>query len=101
VNIPTTLRVEGLPLVGIVTGENPYAVAGKCNGDVELRASFFKVDGTHAHRVLDWPVATCQLGRATAVEMEGDTLGIGYSNGPVTQFTWMVDHFERTELGNR
>ena len=101
VNIPGTLTVEGLPLIGIVTGENPYAERGKCNADVELRASFYKVDGKLAHRVLDWPVATCQLGRATAVEMEGDTLGIGYSNGPVTKFTWTVDHFERTELGNR
>jgi len=101
VNIPTTLAVEGLPLVGVVTGQNPYATKGKCDGDVELRVSLYKVDGKQAHRVLDWPVATCQLGRATAVEMEGDTLSIGYSNGPMTQFSWMGDHFERTELGNR
>ncbi|MBM4379723.1 MAG: hypothetical protein FJ086_10550 [Deltaproteobacteria bacterium] len=101
VNIPTSLAVEGFPLVGVVTGQNPYEAKGKCNGDVELRVSLYKVDGKQAHRVLDWPVATCQLGRATAVEMEKDTLSIGYSNGPVTQFTWTVDHFERTELGNR
>ena len=84
-----------------MTGQNPYATKGKCDGDVELRVSLYKVDGKQAHRVLDWPVATCQLGRATAVEMEGDTLSIGYSNGPMTQFSWMGDHFERTELGNR
>lgn len=101
VNIPRALTVEGQPLLGVVTGENPYAERGKCNADVELRVAFYKVDGQVARRVMDWPVATCQLGRAVSVSMEADTLTVGYSNGPVTTFTWVVDHFERTELGAR
>ena len=101
VNLPKTLTVEGQPLLGVVTGEDPYAVKGKCNADVELRVAFYKVDGQVARRVMDWPVSTCQLGRAVSVSMEVDTLTMGYSNGPVTTFTWVVDHFERTELGAR
>ncbi len=103
VNLPETLSLpDGRPVVSVLTGKNPYAVEGQCDSDDELRMGLYVVSGKTAQRVLDWPAATCALGRATSVELEEDgALNIGYSNGAIINFVWSADHFERTQLGKR
>jgi hypothetical protein len=66
----------------------------------ELRMAMYAVSGAAALRVLEWPAATCQLGRAMRFELspEGNLL-IGYTGGSTAHFTWAGDHFERSELG--
>lgn len=103
VNVPDTLSLpNGKPLLTVLSGENPYAAQGTCNGDKELRLGLYLVKGKTAQRVLEWPAATCALGRATSVVLDEEgALSIGYSNGPIINFAWSGDHFERTELGKR
>lgn len=86
----------------MVSGKNPYAVAGQCDSERELRLGLFLVNGKTAQRALEWPAATCALGRAQAVGLDEEgALIIRYSNGATINFAWSGDHFERTELGNR
>ncbi|MBI3181819.1 MAG: hypothetical protein HYZ28_06715 [Myxococcales bacterium] len=86
----------------VLSGADPYAVEGECNSDHELRLALYAVRGEAAERVLEWPAATCALGRAVTVALEEDGgLVIGYSNGTSATFTWSQDHFERTEMGMR
>jgi hypothetical protein len=103
VNVPETLSLpNGKPLLSVLSGENPYAAQGTCDGDKELRLGLYLVKGKTAQRVLEWPAATCALGRATSVVLDEEgALSIGYSNGPTINFAWSGDHFERTELGKR
>lgn len=102
VNVPTDLDIDGKPLLGIITGKDPYAVEGQCNGDHELRVGLYRVSGRTADKVLDWPASTCSLGRATSMSMDAEgALTFGYTNGAITTFTWAADHFERTEIGAR
>lgn len=102
VNVPKELEVEGKPVLGIITGKDPYAVEGQCNGDHELRLGLYRVNGRMADKVLDWPASTCQLGRATSISVDDEgTLTFGYTNGAIQTFTWAQDHFERTEIGAR
>ncbi|NTX61667.1 hypothetical protein HUA74_13410 [Myxococcus sp. CA051A] len=103
VNVPDTLSLpDGRPVVTVLSGKNPYAVAGQCDAEKELRLGFYIVTGKTAARVLEWPAATCALGRASSVELdEEDGLTIRYSNGATMNFAWSGDHFTRTELGNR
>jgi len=105
VNVPETLLLNGgRTLLTVVSGKDPYAVEGKCDSDVELRLGLYLLlgKGKTAQRALEWPAATCALGRALSVNLEEDgALSIGYSNGAIINFAWSGDHFERTELGKR
>jgi len=103
VNVPDALSLpNGRPLATVLTGKNPYAVEGRCDSEQELRLGLYLVTGKTARRVLEWPAATCALGRAASVEVDEDgALSIGYSNGATMNFAWSKDHFERTELGKR
>lgn len=103
VNVPETLSLpNGKPLLTVLSGENPYSAQGTCDSDKELRLGLYLVKGKTAQRVLEWPAATCALGRATSVVLDEEgALSIGYSNGPTINFAWSGDHFERTELGKR
>jgi hypothetical protein len=104
-NVPDSLILPGgRTILTVVSGKNPYAVAGKCDADQELRLGLFLVmgKGKTAQRVLEWPAATCALGRALSVSMDEEgALSIGYSNGTTINFAWSGDHFERTEIGKR
>ena len=103
VNVPEPLSLpDGRPLLVVLSGESPYTADGKCDSDKELRRGLYLVKGKTAQRVLEWPAATCALGRATSVVLDEEgALSIGYSNGPTINFAWSGDHFERTELGKR
>jgi hypothetical protein len=104
-NVPDSLILPGgKTILTVVSGKNPYAVEGKCDADVELRLGLFLVTGKGktAQRALEWPAATCALGRALSVSMDEEgALSIGYSNGTTINFAWSGDHFERTEIGKR
>jgi hypothetical protein len=103
VNVPETLILSGgRTLLTVVSGKDPYAAEGKCDSDQELRLGLYLLlgKGKTAQRALEWPAATCALGRALSVTLEEDgALSIGYSNGAIINFVWSGDHFERTELG--
>ncbi|PTL79141.1 hypothetical protein [Vitiosangium sp. GDMCC 1.1324] len=103
VNVPETLSLpNGKTLLVVLSGETPYTNQGTCDADKELRLGLYLVKGKTAQRVLEWPAATCALGRATSVVLDEEgALSIGYSNGPTINFAWSGDHFERTELGKR
>jgi hypothetical protein len=105
VNVPETLLLAGgRTILTVVSGKDPYSVEGKCDSDQELRLGLYLVTGKdrEAQRTLEWPAATCALGRALSVNLEEDgALSIGYSNGAIINFAWSGDHFERTELGKR
>lgn len=89
-------------LYTVLSGSDPYAQEGKCDADKELRLGVYRVKGNIAERVLEWPAATCALGRATSVSMEDEgALTIGYSNGATVHFQWSGGQFERTEIGKR
>lgn len=97
--IPTTLELEDTLLVPVLFGANPFA-GERCAPKNELRLSLYAVKDATAHRVLEWPVATCSLGRAMRFELtDQGGLIVGYTNGGTAHFTWMTDHFERSELG--
>ncbi len=101
--IPKSLSLpDARPLVPVLGGADPYATEGQCDSDRELRLGLYLIKGKIAERVLEWPVATCALGRALSVALEDDgNLTIGYSTGATTTFSWTGDHFERTEIGKR
>jgi hypothetical protein len=105
VNVPESLTLPGgRTLLTVVSGKNPYAVEGKCDSDLELRLGLYLLSGKGrtAQRALEWPAATCALGRALSVNLDEEgALSIGYSNGATINFAWSGDHFERTELGKR
>ncbi|RKH43420.1 hypothetical protein [Corallococcus sicarius] len=103
VNVPDTLSLpDGRPVVTVLTGKNPYAVEGQCDSDDELRMGLYVVSGKTAQQALEWPAATCALGRASSIELDEEgALTIGYSNGAIVNFVWSADHFERTEIGKR
>jgi hypothetical protein len=101
--IPRQLVLQdNRPLFTMLTGKNPY-LNEKCNPSNELRMAIYVVKGNVASRVLEWPAATCGLGRAMRFELEAETgqLLIGYTNGQTAHFVWSTDHFERSELGAR
>ena len=103
-HVPESLTLpNGKPLVVVLSGENPYTAAkGTCDSGKELRFGFYLVKGKVAQRALEWPAATCALGRANSMVLDEEgTLRIGYSNGPTINFAWSGDRFERTELGMR
>jgi len=100
--IPRKLTLaDNRPLFTLLTGKNPYS-KDACNGANELRLAMYVVKGNVASRVLEWPAATCSLGRAMQFELDPQgSLTIGYTNGQTSRFVWTTDHFERSELGAR
>lgn len=105
VNVPDTLTLPGGgTLLTVVSGKDPYAIKGKCDADQELRLGLYLIvgKGKTAQRALEWPAATCALGRALSVNLDEEgALSIGYSNGATINFAWSGNHFERTEIGKR
>ena len=99
--IPRELKLlDNRPIYTVVTGKNPYS-QDACNPALELRMAMYVVKSTTALRVLEWPAATCALGRAMRFELgDNGTLAIGYTNGSTQHFVWSDDHFERSELGS-
>ncbi len=100
--IPRELKlVDNRPIYTVLTGKNPYS-KDSCNPANELRMAMYVVKNTTASRVLEWPAATCGLGRAMRFELgDNGTLAIGYTNGSTQHFVWSDEHFERSELGSR
>jgi hypothetical protein len=105
VNVPDSLALsDKRTLLTVVSGKNPYALEGRCDAEHELRLGLYLLTGKGrtAQRALEWPAATCALGRALSVSLDEDgALSIGYSNGAIINFAWSGDHFERTEIGKR
>lgn len=101
--IPANMALpDGRPIYAVLSGKDPYAVEGQCEHDHELRMALYVVHGREAERALEWPAATCALGRARSFVLNDEGgLSIGYTNGSTSTFTWSTDHFERTELGRR
>lgn len=93
---------DNRPLFTLLTGQNPYS-KDSCNPSNELRMAMYVVKGPVATRVLEWPAATCNLGRAMRFELEAESgqLLIGYTNGQSARFVFTNEHFERSELGKR
>ena len=104
VQIPMPRKMElndNRPIFTVMTGENPY-VGDQCNAENELRMAMYVIKDSTAARVLEWPAATCSLGRAMSFELNNDGgLTIGYTNGSTAHFSWSNDHFERSELGKK
>lgn len=101
--IPDRLMLpDNTPIYTLLTGRNPFAGKGGCVSSNELRLVMYAVKGTVATRVLEWPAANCRLGRAMQFELSPEgNLAIGYTEGGTARFTWLGDHFERSELGLR
>ncbi len=92
---------DNRPIFTILTGKNPY-VKESCVSENELRMAMYVTKDRTASRVLEWPAATCKLGRAMRLELGAEgSLEIGYTSGTTHHFSWTVDHFERSELGMR
>lgn len=103
VALPATRLVlnDNRPIFTILTGKNPY-VKDRCISENELRMAMYVTKDRVASRVLEWPAATCKLGKAMRLELGAEgSLEIGYTSGTTHHFTWTVDHFERSELGMR
>lgn len=100
--IPSSMELaDNRPIFTILTGQNPY-VGDQCKSENELRMALYVVKNTTAARVLEWPAATCSLGRAMSFDLNNDGgLTIGYTNGSTAHFSWSSDHFERSELGKK
>ncbi len=92
---------DNRPIFTILTGKNPYVKDACVNGN-ELRMAMYVAKDRTASRVLEWPAATCKLGKAMRIELTPEgSLEIGYTSGATHHFAWTVDHFERSELGLR
>jgi hypothetical protein len=90
---------DNRPIFTILTGKNPYS-KDTCVSGNELRMAMYVTKDRVASRVLEWPAATCKLGRAMRIELSAEGgLEIGYTSGTTHHFTWTTDHFERSELG--
>ncbi|MFO0601398.1 MAG: hypothetical protein U0228_39220 [Myxococcaceae bacterium] len=101
VNLPAVKLIlpDNRPIFTILTGKNPYSKDSCVSGN-ELRMAMYVTKDKVASRVLEWPAATCKLGRAMRIELSPEGgLEIGYTSGTTHHFTWTVDHFERSELG--
>ena len=101
VSLPAVKLVlnDNRPIFTILTGKNPY-VKDSCVSENELRMAMYVTKDRVASRVLEWPAATCKLGKAMRLELGAEgSLEIGYTSGTTHHFTWTVDHFERSELG--
>ena len=99
--VPSRMRLpDRRPLAAVLTGRDPYAENGRCDPETELKMGIYVLEGPTAREVLDWPVASCALGRASSVVLDGEgALTLGYASGATIDFIWSGDHFERTEIG--
>jgi hypothetical protein len=100
--IPQPLETPGgSPMAATLSGVDPF-LKERCDTAAEVRLILWAVKGDTAVSLLEWPVMSCELGRASSVvpDAEGG-LTIGYAGGATVTFTWADDHFERTELGTR
>lgn len=92
----------GSPLVALLAGANPFTEEGHCDSGRRLQLVIYRLKGKTADRVLDWPVSSCALGRASSLQLDDEaTLTVGYESGATVTFAWTQDHFERTQLGMR
>ncbi len=100
--LPAQLELpDNRPLFTLLTGQNPYE-GDQCHSENELRLAVYVIKGSTASRVLEWPAATCSLGRAMSFDLNSEGgLTIGYTNGSTARFLWSSDHFERSELGKK
>lgn len=98
--LPATLHLpDNRPLFSILTGKNPY-VKDACVSGNQLRMALYLVSDRTASRVLEWPAATCELGKAMRFEITPEgSLHIGYTGGSTQHFSWSGNRFERSELG--
>jgi hypothetical protein len=91
----------GQPLVAVVAGANPFSTEG-CDDSLQARLMLWALNQKTGLKVLEWPVASCELGRASSVTADDDGgLNVAYNGGAIISFTWATDHYERTELGLR
>ena len=99
--VPSRMRLpDRRPLAAVLTGQDPFAENGRCDPESELKMGIYVLEGPTARAVLDWPVASCALGRASSVVLDGDgALTLGFASGATIDFIWSGDHFERTEIG--
>jgi hypothetical protein len=97
---PKLMLPDNRPIFTMLSGKNPYLKKEGCIDGNELRLAMYVVKGSVASRVLEWPAATCKLGRGMRFELSAEgELTIGYTNGSTAHFSWSGDHFERSELG--
>lgn len=101
VSLPSELAIGKTRLFPVLSGRDPYAQEGKCDGEAELRLGLYTVKGRTADRVLEWPGSSCALGRASVTLDDDGDLTIGYSNGATVRFAWTGGKFQRTQIGRR
>jgi len=95
------LAPDGQHLVPVLSGSDPWA-AGKCDSSRQIRLMLWSLRDKTALKVFDWPVASCDLGRGISLSTDEEgALSLGYAGGEIVRFTWVGDHYERTELGQR
>jgi hypothetical protein len=101
ISVPPRMRLpDGRQLTVILAGRDPFAENGGCNPENELKMGIYVLQGPTARRALEAPAASCTLGRATSVVLDGEgALSVGYASGVTVNFIWSSDHFERTEIG--
>ncbi len=101
ISLPARMHLpDGRRLATILTGNDPFAENGGCNPENELKMGIYVLQGPSARRILEWPAASCKLGRASSVILDNDGgLSIAYATGATMNFIWSGDHFERTEIG--
>jgi len=101
ISLPARMKLpDGRPIYSVLTGKDPFAAETGCNAETELRLGLYVIKDRTAGRVLEWPAATCILGRTISVVLDDQgALTLGYSNGATINFIWSNDHFERTEIG--
>jgi hypothetical protein len=99
--VPSRMRLpDRRPLAAVITGRDPIAENGRCDPEKELKMGIYVLEGRTAREVLEWPVSSCALGRASSVVLDGEgALTVGYASGATIDFIWSSDHFERTEIG--
>ncbi len=101
ISVPSRMRLlDGRRLATFVRGRDPFAESGRCDPEDEMKMEIYVLDGRSARRALEWPAASCKVGRASSVVLEDDgVLSIGFASGATVNFVWSDDHFERTEIG--
>jgi hypothetical protein len=97
--LPPLKLPDGRSLFAVVWGDEPHQDDGRCSEERELKLALYAVKDNAAQQVMEWPAASCALGKAISVVWDDGDLVIGYSTGATVRFTWSEDHFERTEIG--
>lgn len=101
ISLPARMHLpNGQQLAAILTGSDPFSEGGGCNPENELKMGIYVLQGRTARNVLEWPAASCKLGRASSVVVDNEgALSVAYAGGATVNFIWSGDHFERTEIG--